>query len=75
MIHQRDEIRRRPGLAITINVDGFGDRPNKIARYHALSTSQQLYHGLKLFYRQDINLMTPHQVLRLVPRPIFVVFQ
>jgi hypothetical protein len=75
MIRDRDGIRRRPGLAITINVDGFGDRPNKIARYHALSTSPRLYHGLKLFYRQDINLMTPHQVLRLVPRPIFVVYQ
>ena len=75
MIRRRDQIRRRPGLAITINIDGFGDRPNKIARYRALSTSPHLYHGLKLFYQQDPQLMTPHQVLRLVPRPLLVVYQ
>lgn len=75
MIRGRAEIRRRPGLAITINIDGFGDRPNKIAKYRALSSDLHLYHGLKLFYHQDLHLMTPHQVLRLAPRPIFVVYQ
>ena len=23
----------RPGLAVTFNVDGFGDRPNKLSKY------------------------------------------
>ena len=75
MIFQRDQILRRPGLAITINIDGFGDRPNKIAKYRALSASPRLYHGLKLFYQQDVHLMTPRQVLKLVPPPILVVYQ
>jgi hypothetical protein len=76
MIRQRDQILPRAGLAITVNVDGFGDPPNKIARYRALSDLRPgLYHGFKLFYTQDIRLMTPEQVLRLRPRPSLIVYQ
>ncbi len=76
MIRQRDQIVSRGGLAITINVDGFGDPPNKIARYRALSDPRPgLYHGFKLFYTQDTHLMNPAQVLRLRPRPSLIVYQ
>jgi hypothetical protein len=76
MIRQRDQIVPRAGLAITINVDGFGDAPNKIARYRALSDLRPgLYQGFKLFYTQDLHLMTPGRVLRLRPRPSLIVYQ
>lgn len=76
MIRQRDRILPRTGLAITINIDGFGDRPNKIAKYHALSTSRPaVNHGFKLFYKHDQHLMTPQQVMKLRPRPSLIVYQ
>jgi hypothetical protein len=75
MIRQRDQILRRAGLAITINVDGFGDRPNKLAKYHALAASPAFYHGLKLFYQQDVGLMSPREVTKLAPPPNLVVYQ
>jgi hypothetical protein len=76
MIRQRDQILARSGLAITINVDGFGEPANKIAKYHALSTSRPaVNHGFKLFYTQDPHLMTPRQVLKLRPQPKLIVYQ
>lgn len=76
MIHQRDQILPRTGLAITINIDGFGDAANKIAKYRALSTSRPAVdHGFKLFYTHDLHLMTARQVLKLRPRPSLVVYQ
>ncbi len=75
MIRQRDQTLPRPGLAITINIDGFGDRPDKIAKYKALSASTSLYRGLKLFYNQDLHLMAPRQVMKLNPSPSLVVYQ
>jgi hypothetical protein len=75
-IRQRDQIVPRAGLAITINVDGFGDPPNKIARYHAIADLPAgLYHGFKLFYTHDVHLMSPGRVLRLLPRPSLIVYQ
>ncbi len=75
-IRQREEIVPRAGLAITINVDGFGDPPNKIARYHAVARLPVgLYHGFKLFYTHDVHLMSPGRVLRLLPRPSLIVYQ
>lgn len=76
MILQRGQTLPRPGLAITFNIDGFGDRPNKIAKYRALSASLPgFYHGFKLFYQQDLHLMPPGQVMRLAPPPSLVVYQ
>ena len=75
MIRQRDLTRPRAGLAITFDIDGFGDPPDKLAKYHALSTSASYYHGFKLFYHQDLHLMTPGRVMRIAPEPSLVVYQ
>lgn len=76
MIRQRAQVRARAGLALTFNIDGFGDRPNKISKYRALSTPfPNTYHGFKLFYQQDLHLMSPGEVMSLHPRPSLVVYQ
>ena len=69
MIEGRERVRERPGLATVINVDGFGDPPNKIAKYRELhpDRSTGLGAGFKLFYNEDIDLMGPEQVLDLQP--------
>jgi hypothetical protein len=76
MIEGKERVRRRPGLAITMNVDGFGDRPNKISKYAAFTSEAVRFHdGFKLFYREDVNLMTPGAVLDLRPPPDLVVYE
>ena len=61
---------------MTMNVDGFGDRPNKISKYDAFTAEAARFHdGFKLFYQEDTNLMTPGAVLDLRPPPDLVVYE
>jgi hypothetical protein len=76
MIAPKDQVRQLPGLAMTMNVDGFGDRPNKIARYRQFTHDGTRFHrGYKLFFEEDTKLMTARSVLALQPRPDFVVYE
>lgn len=76
MIKGKERVKRRPGLAITMNVDGFGDRANKLAKYREFTSETVRFHdGFKLFYREDTNLMTPGAVLDLRPPPDLVVYE
>ena len=76
MIQGKERVVRRPGLAITMNVDGFGDRPNKISKYKLFTSELARFHdGFKLFYEEDTNLMSPGAVLDLRPPPDLVVYE
>jgi hypothetical protein len=76
MIEDEHRLERHPGVALTINVDGFGDQPNKISKYRAFTRGRRgRHHGLKLFYVEDTNLLMPRRVLRLRPRPDVVVYE
>ena len=70
-------VHDRPGLATVINVDGFGDPPNKIAKYKQLHPEHGsgLDAGFKLFYNEDTGLMTPNQVLSMSPKPDLIVYE
>jgi hypothetical protein len=77
MIKNKEDIKTRPELAMAFDVDGFGDRPNKISKYHAFTRGykKKFNHGIKLYYERDTNLMTPKAVLRLEPEPDLIVYQ
>lgn len=76
MIENKDRVVKRSGLAVTMNVDGFGDRPNKISKYVQFTSELARFHdGFKLFYEEDTNLMTPGAVLDLRPPPDLVVYE
>ena len=76
MVESEDQLERDPGVALVLNVDGFGARANKISKYKELSRDRRrASNGFKLFYEQDLNLMKPDEVLRLRPQPDFVVYQ
>jgi hypothetical protein len=76
MIEDEDQLERHPGVALVVNVDGFGDRPNKVSKYREFTRGQRdRHHGFKLFYEEDLNLMRPRDVLRLRPRPDLVVYE
>jgi len=76
MIEDEHELERNPGVALVVNVDGFGDQPNKISKYREFTGDlRRRFNGFKLFYHEDLNLMKPSQVLRLRPQPDLVVYE
>ncbi|HEV2776049.1 MAG TPA: hypothetical protein VGV90_10695 [Solirubrobacteraceae bacterium] len=76
MIENKDQVQQRLGLALTMNVDGFGDRSNKVSKYDLFTSELTRFHnGFKLFYEEDTNLMSPRQVLALRPPPDLVVYE
>jgi hypothetical protein len=76
MLEEEHRLETHPGVALVVNVDGFGDQPNKISKYRELTRGRRdRHHGFKLFYHEDVNLMTPRQVLRLRPQPDLVVYE
>jgi hypothetical protein len=76
MIEAEDDLERHPGVALVVNVDGFGDQPNKISKYNEFTRDlRRRFNGFKLFYEEDLNLMKPKQVLRLRPQPDLVVYE
>ena len=59
-----------------VNVDGFGDKPNKVSKYREFTRGRRdRHHGFKLFYKEDVNTMSPASVMRLTPRPDVVVYE
>jgi hypothetical protein len=69
-------LQARDGLQIVLNADGFGTQPVKKSKYDAFTRRAPGFEpGLKLFYEEDVGLMTPRQVLRLRPPPDFVVYE
>jgi hypothetical protein len=78
MIQRKELLTQPPGVALTLNVDGFGDQPVKIEKYGEFmrAPEERRFHaGFKLFFHEDTNLMKPRQVLRLRPQPEFVVYE
>ena len=69
-------LKARDGLQIVLNADGFGTRPVKKSKYDAFTRRAPGFEpGLKLFYHEDTDLMTPRSVLRLRPSPDVVVYE
>jgi hypothetical protein len=75
MVDER-ALKTRDELALVLNVDGFGNQAVKKAKYRDFTRqSPGVRHGLKLFYEEDTDLMRPAEVMRLRPRPVFVVYE
>jgi hypothetical protein len=70
-------LKLRGNLDMVLNIDGFGGRAIKEAKYHEFmrTVPAGMHQGFKLFYEEDTGLMTPRQVLRLRPPPDVVVYE
>jgi hypothetical protein len=78
MIADREMLEERPGVALVLNSDGFGNIPEKEVKYDELGPqgpTRGFNAGFKLFYLEDFPLMTPKQVLNLKPEPDLVVYE
>lgn len=76
MLPDKARIRPRAGIDLVLNMDGFGAQALKVSSYRAVMRQHALpFAGMKLFYRQDVNLFTPAQVMGLTPAPAVVIYQ
>jgi hypothetical protein len=76
MISHKRRLEAHPGVALVVNIDGFGDPPNKISKYRLFARRQApWFNGFKLFYHEDVNMMTPRAVLRLRPPPDVIIYE
>lgn len=80
MVTGYKDIRPLPEVQIVMDMDGFGLPSNKTEAYRDYLAEQPVqFTGFKLFYHNDVKwgkrLMTPAEILKLSPRPIFIVYQ
>jgi hypothetical protein len=48
----------------------------KDAKYHNfVRRTPRVHQGFKLFYKEDVDTMTPAEVMRMQPRPDVVVYE
>ena len=76
MIENKDQVEPMAGVQLVIDADGWGTPEDKRATYDAVISQQPIeFHGMKLFYQQDVPLMTPEEVLDLEPSPDLIIYQ
>ncbi len=84
-------IKTIPEVQIVINMDGWGTKPRKLNTYQQFIYPEPVqFTGFKLFYKNDTvgagyknpsdlvastTLMTPEDLLKLTPRPIYIQYQ
>jgi hypothetical protein len=75
MFSGKEDLVAHPLVDLVWNADGIGTPPAKSYNYHKYASEAGFqFGGFKLFYDYDMPLMSPAEVLRLVPRPVFVVY-
>jgi hypothetical protein len=76
MIKNKGRIKTPSQVAVTLDVDGFGEKAAKYVKYQSyVSEEDGVHHGIKLYYQQDTDLMSPDDVLYLAPQPDLIVYQ
>jgi uncharacterized membrane protein YbaN (DUF454 family) len=81
MVTNYKEIKTMPEVQIVMNMDGWGVQAKKINTYQQFIYSYPVqFTGFKLFYKNDVItpgsvMLSPDQLLKLTPRPIYIQYQ
>jgi len=81
VIHNANLITPLPEVQIVMDMDGWGPPAKKIGTYtHFVAHEPVQFTGFKLFYRHDLKapstrLLTPDDLLKLTPKPLFIQYQ
>ncbi len=80
MLTNARRIRLDPKVQVVVDMDGWGPRSLKEDSYRAYVYAEPVqFTGFKLFYHNDTKsgqpLMTPAEVLRLFPAPVYIQYQ
>lgn len=81
MVTNYEMIETRPEVQIVIVMDGWGPPGKKINTYkHFIAPEPVEFTGFKIFYKNDMKppserLLTPQDLLKLTPRPMYIQYQ
>lgn len=81
MVTHYKEIKPLPEVEIVLDMDGWGSKEKKKGTYNAVIAPEPVqFTGIKLFYKNDLKppstgMLTPSEVLRLTPAPIYIQYQ
>jgi len=76
MIQGKEQLTPIPGVQLVIDADGYGGPELKTAVYNFLVRDEPVeFAGVKLFYGQDVPIMTAQEILALVPAPDVIIYQ
>jgi len=81
MVTGYKRIKPLPEVQIVVQMDGWGFPAKKINTYNVVVYQEPVqFAGLKIFYKNDLKqepsrLLTPQEILRLTPSPIFIQYQ
>ncbi len=74
-------IKTVPEVQIVMDMDGWGPKDHKLASYTKYIYKEPVqFTGFKLFYKNDLwkpstAMMTPEEILKLTPAPIYIQYQ
>lgn len=81
MITNYQDIKATSQVQVVINMDGFGFPAKKVSSYRSYVGGMPVqFTGIKLFYINDTaepphRLMTPQEIFKLYPKPIYIQYQ
>jgi len=80
MVLNAAAIKPTPQVQVVMDMDGWGPPWLKFDSYRDYEVAEPVqYTGFKIFFHNDVKkgdaLLTPHEVLRLLPRPLYIQYQ
>jgi hypothetical protein len=81
MVTGYSNIKPLPEVQILMDMDGWGSPAKKLNTYRTFIAAQPVqFTGFKLFYKNDLKspstrMLTPAELLKLTPQPLFIQFQ
>jgi len=81
MVTNAEDIVPLPEVQVVIDMDGWGDPAKKINTYKGFVAHEPVqFTGFKIFYKNDLKppstrLLTPSELLKLTPQPMFIQYQ
>jgi hypothetical protein len=81
MVTNYKNIKLRPEVQIVMDMDGWGHQARKFNTYKQFIYKEPVqFTGFKLFYKNDLkeaksHLLTPEEVLKLKPQPVYIQYQ
>jgi hypothetical protein len=76
LTHKQDLRFDESRVDTVLDMDGFGDQTGKLSKYDQLvRQAGARFAGMKLFYKQDVRLLSEQQVEGLDPRPNVIIYQ
>ncbi|MGN6530777.1 MAG: hypothetical protein ACTHK0_03350, partial [Ginsengibacter sp.] len=81
MVTNYQQIKKVPEVQVVMDMDGWGDKTLKRSTYLRYIYKEPVeFTGFKLFYKNDTRtgtnqLYTPQELLKFVPKPIYIQYQ